>query len=239
MKVTPIEIKQQTFEITFRGYDKTQVHQFLEALALEWELLIIQNKEYKTKIHQAEQEIKRLREVEATLVGIIKNEEQKNIYQINKPSESELILKDTNDIAEKILQQAREKAKEIVTTAENEAESTIEQSHKALAFIKKNYTLIQNHKDYILKDLRNLYLKINDGIEIIEQLNPEPPLVSYRYTDTDTIHIQKEELLLEKKNTIPSDPFENTLDVKHTDEMETKKQIQKHNPKTLSFFDTI
>ena len=235
MKVTPLEIKQQTFEITFRGYDKSQVHEFLEALSLEWEFFIIQNKEYKTKIHQAEQEIKRLREVEATLVGIIKSEEQKNMYQINKPNESELILKEANDAAEKILQQAKEKAKEIITTAENESQNALQQSHKAIAFLKKNYTLIQNHKEYILKDLQNLYFKINDGIEIIEKLNPEPSLVSYTYPN---IHIPEAEFLLEKKNTTPVF-LENTVDVEHTDEKETKKQIHINTSKTLSFFDTI
>ena len=37
MKITPLEIRQKTFERTLRGYDKDEVNAFLLSLSQEWE----------------------------------------------------------------------------------------------------------------------------------------------------------------------------------------------------------
>ena len=37
MKITPLEIRQKSFEKVFRGYDKDEVAAFLQILGSEWE----------------------------------------------------------------------------------------------------------------------------------------------------------------------------------------------------------
>ena len=50
MKITPLEIRQKTFEKKLRGYDKEEVDAFLMSLSQEWETLNTRNKEQKHKI---------------------------------------------------------------------------------------------------------------------------------------------------------------------------------------------
>ncbi|HEY5823450.1 MAG TPA: DivIVA domain-containing protein, partial [Cyclobacteriaceae bacterium] len=49
MKVTPLEIRQKTFERTLRGYDKDEVNAFLTSLSQEWERMQDEMKELRVK----------------------------------------------------------------------------------------------------------------------------------------------------------------------------------------------
>ena len=40
MKITPLEIRQKTFEKNIRGFDKDEVNAFLISLSSEWEKLL-------------------------------------------------------------------------------------------------------------------------------------------------------------------------------------------------------
>jgi len=91
MKVTPLEIRQKTFEKVFRGYDKDEVHAYLQSLSQEWERLIGENKELTIKLESAENEIKKLREVESSLYKTLKTAEDTGasmIEQANKIGKS-------------------------------------------------------------------------------------------------------------------------------------------------------
>ena len=45
MKITPLEIRQKSFEKEFRGYDKDEVNAYLRSLSQEWEKLLDELKE--------------------------------------------------------------------------------------------------------------------------------------------------------------------------------------------------
>ena len=57
MKITPLEIRQKSFEKVFRGYDKDEVVAFLQILSAEWEKSIDEKKELTYKLEAAEKEI--------------------------------------------------------------------------------------------------------------------------------------------------------------------------------------
>ena len=45
MRITPLDIRQKTFEKNFRGYEKDEVNAFLLTLSQEWERVLDENKE--------------------------------------------------------------------------------------------------------------------------------------------------------------------------------------------------
>ncbi|MEY3405799.1 MAG: hypothetical protein RL161_1229, partial [Bacteroidota bacterium] len=67
MKITPLEIRQKTFEKNLRGYDKDEVNAFLGTMSQEWEKMLDELKEARMKLESAEREVAKLREVESTL----------------------------------------------------------------------------------------------------------------------------------------------------------------------------
>ena len=53
MKITPLEIRQKSFERGFRGYDKDEVQAFLKSLSKEWERVQDEIKELKMKLQSS------------------------------------------------------------------------------------------------------------------------------------------------------------------------------------------
>ncbi|WP_053403965.1 DivIVA domain-containing protein [Persicobacter sp. CCB-QB2] len=119
MRVTPLEIRQKSFEKVFRGYDKEEVDAFLRSLSSEWEKVIDESKELKFRLAAAEKEVEKLREVENSLFKTLKTAEDTgaNIKeQANK--EAEIILREAQMEAGKIVGQAQMEASRMVNEAE-------------------------------------------------------------------------------------------------------------------------
>ena len=75
MKITPLEIRQKTFEKAFRGVDKDEVQAFLLTLSQQWEKMIDENKDLKMKLEVATREVQKMREVESSLYKTLKTAE--------------------------------------------------------------------------------------------------------------------------------------------------------------------
>ena len=65
MKITPIEIRQKSFEKTFRGFEKDDVNAFLLSLSKEWERIQEENKHLNFRLENSQKEVEKLREVES------------------------------------------------------------------------------------------------------------------------------------------------------------------------------
>ncbi len=112
MKITPLEIRQKTFEKKLRGYDKDEVVAFLISLSQEWEHVQDQLKELKIKFQSAENEIKQLREVENSLFKTLKTAEDTGANMIDQATKTaELHLRETQMNADALLNEAKSKAR--------------------------------------------------------------------------------------------------------------------------------
>ena len=67
MKITPLEIKQQQFEKSLRGYDVADVQAFLTLVSTEFEYLITKNKELEDQIDKLSDRVKHYERVEEAL----------------------------------------------------------------------------------------------------------------------------------------------------------------------------
>jgi cell division initiation protein len=67
MKLTPLEIKQQTFEKGLRGYDTADVKAFLTLVSNEFEHLLNKNKELEQQIDKLTERVKHYERVEDAL----------------------------------------------------------------------------------------------------------------------------------------------------------------------------
>ena len=62
MKITPLEIRQKTFEKAFRGVDKEEVNAFLTTLSQQWEKMLDENRELRLKLESTTKEVQKMRE---------------------------------------------------------------------------------------------------------------------------------------------------------------------------------
>src|SRR5690349_7071987 len=148
MKITPLDIRQKSFERTMRGYDKDEVTAFLVTLSQEWERLIDETKELRIKYESSEREVSKLREVESSLYKTLKTAEDTGsnmIEQANKTAE--LHLRETQMKAEAMLNEAKTKAKDTIEESEVTAKELVEEMEDRLKELVEDYKKLELHRE--------------------------------------------------------------------------------------------
>jgi cell division initiation protein len=157
MKITPLEIRQKTFERAFRGYDKEEVATFLQILSEEWIRSNDEKKELEIKLESAEKEITKLREVENSLYKTLKTAEDTGANMIEQANKAaELQLKETSIRAESTIREAKAKAKLIVENSEKRAKDIIGKMLSEIKSLENNFNAAINLKENLIADLTNL-----------------------------------------------------------------------------------
>jgi cell division initiation protein len=234
MKITPIEIRQKTFEKHFRGYDKEEVNAFLITLSQEWEKVIDENKEYRFKLEASEKEIRKLREVENSLYKTLKTAEETGATLISQAQKTaDLHLKENQMKGEQILNEAKMKAKSIVEEAESRARTALEDMQNELRELERHYKNLEAYRDNLISDLKHfsgdLNEKINRAYSQIKRMNFDIHLKDY------TIPASKPTKVLEYNNQIDDVPHTTNEEhvAEHLDETAEETQHLLHEQKPL------
>jgi cell division initiation protein len=157
MKITPLEIRQKTFEKVFRGYDKEEVAAFLQVLSDEWIKTSDEIRSLEIKLEAAEKEITKLREVESSLYKTLKTAEDTGANMIEQANKAaELQLKETKIRSEGILREAKGKSRVIMENAEKRAKEIIGNMLSEIKTLENNFNAALNLKENLIADLTNL-----------------------------------------------------------------------------------
>jgi cell division initiation protein len=108
MRISPLEIEQQTFNKAFRGYDPVEVATYLEMLAGEFEKLIAENAELKERTKELSTRLESYQELEQALQDTLLTS-QKTVEEAkrNVQKEADLILKEAQLESGKVLEEAK------------------------------------------------------------------------------------------------------------------------------------
>lgn len=107
MKLTALEIKQQSFDRTIRGYDVAEVQAFLNMAATEWEAMMSKMRELERRIEELNSKIEHYEKVEMAL--------------------HETLLS-ARESAESRMEEARKDARNLMDKAQHEAESIVREA---------------------------------------------------------------------------------------------------------------
>ncbi|MCK4596704.1 DivIVA domain-containing protein [bacterium] len=108
MKISPLEIEQQSFNKAFRGYDPVEVTTYLEMLAGEFEGLIAENAELKEKMKEFSARLKSYQELEQTLQDtLLTSQKTAEDTKRNVEKEADLIIKEAHLESERMLEEAK------------------------------------------------------------------------------------------------------------------------------------
>ena len=167
MKITPLEIRQKSFEKGFRGYDKDEVNAYLLSLSQEWEKLQDELRELRLELKTAEREVEKLRQVESSLYKTLKTAEDTGANLIDQANKAaELHLKESQMKAEGILSESKNRAKNIIEEAEIKSRMVIEEMESEVKNLQQSYKIMENQYDNLLNDLKNL---ANSTLERVEK----------------------------------------------------------------------
>ncbi len=155
MKITPLEIRQKTFEKAFRGLDKDEVYAYLTTLSQEWEKMIDENKELKIKLENTAREVEKLREVESSLFKTLKTAEDTGANMIDQATKAaKLHMRETELKAESVLNDARTKAKNMIEEAEMRSRTAIEEMEDHLKDLGQLYRTLENARADMIAEIK-------------------------------------------------------------------------------------
>lgn len=148
MKITPMEIKQSSFKVRMRGYDKEEVDTFLGFLSEEFEVIIKENSSLKERLSSLDDQLSELKKKEHAL--------------------SSTLLK-AHDLVEEIKQASQKEAQLIIKEAELRGEEIIVAARKEMAFLRSEIEGIKRERIVFLekaKAIVNTFSKIINIEEI-------------------------------------------------------------------------
>ena len=170
MKLTPLDIKKQTFKKVMRGYDTIEVDTFMDTMANEFEELLKQQKEARDKAVELETQLKDYRQIEKTL--------QQTLLQ-------------AQETTSKTYEAARREAELITRDAELKAVKILNQANSDLAKLNHEVTQLKAKKESLIGRMRVLLSSELDLLKTLELGGDVFERNGSQGTGKDSIHLDE------------------------------------------------
>lgn len=119
MSLTPLDIHNKEFSRAFRGYDEDEVNEFLDLVIKDYEALIRENKELTEQVANLKEKLDHFANIEETLSkSIIVAQDAADELKNNSKKEAQLILKEAEKNADRIINDAIAKSRKIALELE-------------------------------------------------------------------------------------------------------------------------
>ncbi|MDB5268264.1 MAG: hypothetical protein JWP58_1304 [Hymenobacter sp.] len=172
MKLTALDIRQKTFEKSFRGVDKDEVQAFLTTISQQWERMGDENRELRLKLEHAQHDVQKMREVESSLYRTLKTaEDTGNNITEQAQRDADLRIREAQFQAEGILSEARQRAREVVDGAYQQAEKTVADMQREVGGLGQECQRLEQQLDGLVRDLHHL---ASDALEKVEKARNRP-----------------------------------------------------------------
>jgi cell division initiation protein len=226
MKITPLEIRQKTFERTLRGYDKDEVNAFLLSLSQEWERMNDELKDGRLKLEGSEREVSKLREVESSLFKTLKTAEDTGANVVDQAKKAaELHVREAQISAEALLNEAKSRAKNAIEEADEMSRQLLGEMEDKLKELVSQYKTLESQRNNLLDDLRRLANEALDRADRVKQTTKD-------FNADEHLTFAKREA---KKSMFPNDMGNKRL---HTQPVITPPSVPAREP-LRSFFDEV
>lgn len=117
--LTPLDIHNQEFKKTFRGYNEQEVDEFLDKVIKDYEKLYRDNIELKETVERVSSKLEHYQHMEETLHStLVIAQETAEEVKLNAKKEMELMSKEAQIRAEKLMEEAVAKVRKLTTEYE-------------------------------------------------------------------------------------------------------------------------
>lgn len=119
MPLTPLDIHNKEFGRRLRGYDEDQVNEFLDQIIKDYEAMIRENKELQNQVAATQDKLGHFSNIEETLSKtIIVAQEAADELRGNAKKEAQLIVKEAEKNADRIINDALSKSRKVALEVE-------------------------------------------------------------------------------------------------------------------------
>lgn len=119
MPLTPLDIHNKEFSRRLRGYNEDDVNEFLDQVIKDYEMYIRENKELQNQVAALQERLDHFANIEETLSKtIIVAQEAADELRSNSKKEAQLILKEAEKNADRIINESLAKSRKIALEIE-------------------------------------------------------------------------------------------------------------------------
>ena len=154
MRLTPIDVQQQQFRHSLRGYDRREVESFLDLVAAQMGELSREHNETKTELRRLQRELDEHRDREETLRAAMLTAQR---------------------AIDEIREQAKKEAELVVTDAEIRSEKILHSAHGRVTKLLDDIGELKRQRARAIEELRgvlNTHAKLIETYELEDQAEP-------------------------------------------------------------------
>lgn len=224
MGITPMEINNKEFKRSFRGYDIDEVDDFLEQIVEDYEKLYKENTALREKVNSLTEKIDHYTKIEATLQNtLILAQGAADQAKSNSQKEAELIIKNANDTAQKIIDQAHTEVVRIT--------GEYEKIKQEFQLFKSRYkTFIQTQLD-LLSDIDTVTNEPKSSSPLDYSLRSSEPVVRH----SDAVPKIKDSFGINDDIAVKAPDVEIKSNIFHDKQIDFSSRTVDFRPKTIDF----
>ena len=167
MKLTPMDISNKEFKKGFRGYDSEEVDEFINEIIENYEELYKENSRLKENLSRVNEKLEHYVKIENTIQNtLLLAQNAAEQARETSQKESDMILKNANEVAKKIL----DKAHNDVVSINDEYEEVKQEFIKFRAKFRNFMNAQTETFDELEKDLTKNY-NVSEPVEKLEKEN--------------------------------------------------------------------
>jgi cell division initiation protein len=182
--ITPVDIRNQQFGRSLRGFDPDDVKAFLHSLSNEWETVLVENKTLKIELEKTKETLNGYKEMESMLHRTLMQAEQSSrLVHENAQREAELKIMEAEQQANQLIQSASLESELKLQEAEQRSLHIINRSYDERSRIEMEINQLLHRRNEILNQL---HLYLNSQLERIKAFQKEET-VQLTITPTEEI----------------------------------------------------
>ncbi len=119
LPLTPLDIHNKEFTRSFRGYDEDEVNEFLDQIIKDYEAVLREKKELFEQVNNQDEKLSHFHNIEETLnKSIMVAQEAADELRNNAHKEAQLIVKESEKNANRIVNEALSKSRKVMMEME-------------------------------------------------------------------------------------------------------------------------
>lgn len=190
MRLTAMDINNKEFKKAMRGYNSDEVDEFLDKLAEDYEILYKENSTLKEKIQGLNERVEHYSKIETTIQNtLLLAQNAAEQAKLSSQKEGDLIIKNANDTAQRILDKAHNDVMSINDDYERVKQEFFKFRSKFRNFIK---TQVDTFDD-LEKDFIKNY-NVGAAVEEIKNEKTEEKETSFSLKDIEKENFDDDDL---------------------------------------------
>lgn len=164
MRITSMEITEKEFKKVLRGYSSEEVDEFLDKISEDYEALYKENSNQKEKLSTVQEKIDHYNKMENTIQNtLLLAQNASEQARENAKKESELMLKNANETAQKIIDKAHSDVIQITDEFERMKQEFCKFRTKFRSFMESQLEMFDDMEKEFVKNY-NIGYETNENI---------------------------------------------------------------------------